>query len=75
MYRSDALPNVMLLGSSKLDAVLTERIRASLLSLPNSPDGAAFLEKSRYQGIQKVDEPFMKTLDPYLKETRKQLGL
>lgn len=75
IYRSDALPNVTLLGSSKLDAALTERIRASLLSLPNTPDGAAFLEKSRYQGIQKADEPFMKTLDPYLKETRKQLGL
>jgi phosphonate transport system substrate-binding protein len=75
IYRSDALPNVMLLGSSKLDAALTERIRTSLLNLPNNPEGAAFLEKSRYQGIQKIDETFMKTLDPYLKETRKQLGL
>jgi phosphonate transport system substrate-binding protein len=75
IYRSDALPNVMLLGSSKLDAALTERIRTSLLNLPNNHEGAAFLEKSRYQGIQKIDETFMKTLDPYLKETRKQLGL
>jgi phosphonate transport system substrate-binding protein len=75
IYRSDALPSVMLLGSSKLDAALTERIRTSLLNLPNNHEGAAFLEKSRYQGIQKIDETFMKTLDPYLKETRKQLGL
>ncbi|MBK7414713.1 MAG: phosphate/phosphite/phosphonate ABC transporter substrate-binding protein [Dechloromonas sp.] len=75
IYRSDILPNVLLLASAKRDDPMREQIRASLLGLPGSPDGAAFLEKSRFQGIQKTDEAFMKTLDPYLKETRKQLGL
>jgi phosphonate transport system substrate-binding protein len=75
IYRSEALPNVTLLASAKIDGALREKIRASLLSLPNTPEGAAFLEKSRYQGLQNADETFMKTLDPYLKETRKQLGL
>ena len=75
IYRSEVLPNVTLLASPKLDQPLREKIRASLLGLSGSPEGAAFLERSRYQGIQNADEVFMKTLDPYLKETRKQLGL
>lgn len=75
IYRSDVLPNVTLLASPKLDQALREKIGASLLRLAGSPEGADFLEKSRYQGIQKADADFMKTLDPYLKETRKQLGL
>jgi len=75
IYRSEVLPNVTLLASPKLPAALRQLIGASLLALPRTPDGAAFLEKSRYQGIQAADESFMKTLDPYLKETRKQLGL
>jgi phosphonate transport system substrate-binding protein len=75
IYRSQALPNVTLLASPKLDVALREQIGASLLSLADNPEGAAFLETSRYLGIQKVDKAFMKTLDPYLKETRKQLGL
>lgn len=75
IYRSEVLPNVTLLASPKLSAALQEQIRNSLISLPLSADGAAFLEKSRYQGIQVADEAFMKTLDSYLKETRKQLGL
>lgn len=75
IYRSEVLPNVTLLASPKLDQALREKIGASLLGLAGSPEGADFLEKSRYQGIQKADADFMKKLDPYLKETRKQLGL
>ncbi|MEN9480190.1 MAG: hypothetical protein RLZZ298_1585 [Pseudomonadota bacterium] len=75
IYRSEVLPNVTLLASPKLDQALREKIGASLLGLAGSPEGADFLEKSRYLGIQKADLAFMKTLDPYLKETRKQLGL
>ncbi len=75
IYRSPTLPNVTLLASPKLPAALRERIRNSLLALPSTTDGAEFLEKSRFHGIQATDEKFMKSLDPYLKETRKQLGL
>ena len=75
IYRSEVLPNVTLLASSKLDDSMRDQIRASLLSLPRTGDGAEFLEKSRFGGILEANESFMKTLDPYLKETRKQLGL
>lgn len=75
IFRSAELPNVMLLLSPKLAPGVRESIRKSLLALPSSTPGAAFLEKSRFLGIQAVDESFMKTLDPYLQETRKQLGL
>lgn len=75
LFRSPALPNVTLLCSPLLAPALREQIRASLLGLPNSAEGAAFLEKSRFQSIRAADEAFMKKLDPYLLETRKQLGL
>jgi phosphonate transport system substrate-binding protein len=75
IYRSAVLPNVTLLASPKLSPALREQIQKALLALPQSPEGAAFLEKSRYQGIKATDERFMSSLDPYLKETRRQLGL
>lgn len=75
LFRSPELPNVTLLTSPRLEPALRERIRASLLGLPNTADGAAFLEKSRFQSIRATDEAFMKKLDAYLPETRKQLGL
>jgi phosphonate transport system substrate-binding protein len=75
LYRSPELPNVTVLLSPKLDPGLRAQIRKSLLALPNTPEGATFLEKSRFLGIQPVADDFMKMLDPYLPETRKQLGL
>ena len=75
MFRSEALPNVIMLASPKLDPRLRDQISKSLIALPNTPEGSNFLEKSRYIGIQATDETFMKRLDGYLPETRKQLGL
>lgn len=75
IFRSAVLPNVTLLASPALDANRREQIRQSLLQLPKTIDGAKFLESSRFQGIEAADEAFMKSLDPYLKETRRQLDL
>lgn len=75
IFRSDVLPNVTLLASPRLPAPLLAQISKSLLALPGTSDGNDFLEKSRFQGIQATDEAFMKRLDAYLPETRKQLGL
>ena len=75
IFRSAVLPNVTLLASPALDANRREQIRQSLLQLPKTIDGAKFLESSRFQGIEAANEAFMKSLDPYLKETRRQLDL
>lgn len=75
MFRSEALPNVILLASPLLDTTVREQTQKSLLAFPATTEGSNFLEKSRYLGIQATDEAFMKRLDSYLPETRKQLGL
>lgn len=75
IFQSDPLPNVTILLSPRLDEQTRKRIQQSLLALPKTVDGARFLEQSRFLGIQVADESFMKTLDPYQSETRKQLGL
>ena len=75
IFRSDVLPNVTLLASPRLPASQRALISKSLLALPGTPEGSDFLEKSRFQGIQATDEAFMKRLDAYLPEPRKQLGL
>lgn len=74
LYRSPALPNITLLAKSTLKPEVRQRLQQTLLSLPATGDGAAFLEKSRFQGIVAADERFMKTLDIYLTETRRQLA-
>jgi len=51
-----------------------ETLRRALLALPHSADGRAFLERSRFQGVQTVDEAYMKRLDTYLPETRRHLA-
>lgn len=75
IHLSETLPNVILLASPKLPANVRTRIRDTLLGLPDTPEGASFLERSRFQGVRGIDEAFMKTLDPYLAETRRHLGL
>lgn len=74
IHTSADLPNVMILAKNGMQPALVERLRNSLLHLPDTPDGKAFLQKSRFVGIQTVDEALMKTLDPLMPEMRKQLN-
>lgn len=73
IHTSADLPNVMILAKKGMKPELVERLRNSLLHLPDAPGGKEFLQKSRFIGVQAVDEAFMKTLDPLMPETRKQL--
>lgn len=75
IFRSPELPNVTFLLDSKLSAAEREQIGRSLLRLPKTTEGSNFLEQSKYQGIVPTNNEFMKSLDPYLAETRRQLGL
>jgi len=74
IHTSAELPNVMILAKKGMKPELVERLRNSLLHLPDTPGGKEFLQKSRFIGIQAVDEALMKTLDPLMPETRKQLN-
>ena len=74
IHTSADLPNVMILAKKGMKPELAERLRNSLLHLPDTSGGKEFLQNSRFIGIQAVDEAFMKTLDPLMPETRKQLN-
>ena len=73
IYTSEALPNLVLIARPGLPQGEREALRQVLLTLPTTPDGRAFLQKSRFQGIQDVTPVFMRQLDSYLPETRRQL--
>lgn len=74
LFQSEALPNVTLLAKPSLPAADLEAIRRALLALPETPEGRDFLRTSRFQGINPADDAFMKQMDAYLPETRRQLG-
>lgn len=74
LYKSDVLPNVTILAKPTLPAETRERLRKALLAFPETPEGHNFLQRSRFQGIEPANEEFMKRLDVYLTETRRQLG-
>ncbi|RIX46972.1 MAG: phosphate/phosphite/phosphonate ABC transporter substrate-binding protein [Rhodocyclales bacterium GT-UBC] len=75
IFRSPELPNVTILLNSRIGANLREQISKSLLNFPQTAEGRKFLEQSKYQDIAPANNEFMKSLDPYLAETRRQLGL
>jgi phosphonate transport system substrate-binding protein len=75
LFKSDDLPNVTILLNPNLPATDRDRIKANLLDLPGTSDGANFLKASRFQGIAACDETFMTRLDVFLPETLRQLGL
>lgn len=74
LFQSGVLPNVTLLAKPTLPGAEIERIRQALLRLPATPDGSRFLQQSGFQGIEATDDTYMKKLDVYLPETRRQLG-
>lgn len=75
ILRSPALPNVVVLASPRLDVTMRERAQRALLNLGQDEEGRNFLEHSRFGGVARTDESFMKSVDPYLRETRRHLGL
>ena len=67
-------PNITLLLRPDLDAGARQSIRQALNSFSATPDGQAFLQRNQFVDIQAVDDGFMKNLDVYLPETRRQLA-
>lgn len=74
IFESAALPNVVLLAKPGTPPQEADRIRQALLRLPATPQGRRFLQESGFLGIEAADEAYMKKLDTYLPETRRQLG-
>lgn len=74
LYKSEVLPNVTILAKPSLGTVQQDALRQALLDFPATAEGQAFLQKSRFLGIQAASEDFMKQLDGYLPETRRQLA-
>lgn len=74
LFRSGALPNVTLLASPTLAGEDIERLRQALLRLAATPEGDRFLQQSGFLGVEATDDSYMKGLDVFLPETRRQLG-
>lgn len=74
LFQSGVLPNVTLLAKPTLAHADIERIREALLRLPATPDGGRFLQQSGFQGVEAADDAYMKKLDVFLPETRRQLS-
>lgn len=74
LFKSPPLPNITLLLRPDLDAGARQSIRQALTSFSATPDGQTFLQRNQFVDIQAVDDNFMKNLDVYLPETRRQLA-
>lgn len=74
IFRTGALPNVIVSASPKLSAPERDAIGKAMLSLSANEEGKNFLKTSRYGGVKTVDAASLKQLDIYLPETLRQLG-
>ncbi|MBI3283917.1 MAG: phosphate/phosphite/phosphonate ABC transporter substrate-binding protein [Burkholderiales bacterium] len=74
IFRTKALPNVIVSTSPKLPVMDRTAISNAMLTLADSTEGKNFLKNSRYGGVKKIDVASMKELDIYLPETLRQLG-
>lgn len=74
VFKSEVLPNVTILAKPTLGATERDALRQALLNFPATAEGQAFLQKSRFLGIATAGDDYMKQLDVYLPETRRQLA-
>jgi len=75
IFRTQALPNMMISFSSRLSEKQRQALTLALLSLPDTQAGAQFLKNSRFGGVKKIELSSMRELDKYLPETLKYLDL
>lgn len=67
------VPHVMYLAHPRLGKMAIERIKAALLTFPETQAGRAFLKDSGFEGIRPVEEADIKRIKPYVKELERML--
>ena len=67
IYRTKrTIPSFLILAGPRTDRATIRRLRESLLSFKNTPEGRSFFEKSRYDSFLPLGEATMKQIDPYV---------
>ena len=61
-----ATPSFLVMAAPKTDQETILRLRQSLLSFQDTPEGRAFFQKSQFQSFLPVDEETMQRIDPYV---------
>lgn len=74
IFRTKALPNVIVSVSPNRSVAERNAISHAMLTLPDTKEGAVFLKTSRFGGVKLVDDATMKALDTYLPETLRHQG-
>ncbi|MFZ6754446.1 phosphate/phosphite/phosphonate ABC transporter substrate-binding protein [Undibacterium sp. Dicai25W] len=75
IFRTQALPNMMISFSSRLSEKQRLALTSALLNLPETEAGAQFLKNSRFGGVKKIELSSMPELDKFLPKTLKYLDL
>ncbi len=74
VVETGAFPSLVFVAHPRLSAALREKLTQSLLRFGEAPAGRAFLEATKFGGVAAVGRQDMNRLDPFLRETRRQLA-
>lgn len=67
IYRAKpATPSFLVMANPKTDQATILRLRESLLSFHDTPEGKEFLQKSQFESFLPIDEASMASCDPYV---------
>lgn len=69
------VPGFFVMANPALPAAQRQRLKALILALPASADGARFFELSGFRGIREVTDADLTFADPFNDLTRRGLGL
>lgn len=60
------IPSFLVMAPPAMSAAVIRRVRESLLSFKNTPDGRAFFQKSQFESFLPLDEATMRQIDPFV---------
>lgn len=69
------VPGFLVMANPALPAAQRQRLKALILALPASADGARFFELSGFRGIREIVDADLTFADPFNELTRRGLGL
>jgi phosphonate transport system substrate-binding protein len=76
VYRSVSdIPAFVIIAAPRLSKSQIGTLRAGLLALPGETEGIDFMGQNTYTGLHPANEAAMRRADPFLKETRRMMGL
>ncbi len=71
--QTERLPHVMFLAHPRLGQARADKISGLLLHLQDTAEGRSFFKSSGFEGLRRVEEADLKSVDPVLKELKRLL--